>query len=74
LRPECAIYERRRDRGIASQVACRDDLAGGLCPRVVSELRIACRIRPRGLRFGGYSQLSVVPCLVNWFTPRGRRW
>jgi hypothetical protein len=25
--------------------------------------------------FVGYSQLSVVPCLVNGFTPRvGRRW
>jgi hypothetical protein len=25
--------------------------------------------------FGGYSQLIVVPCLVNGFTPRvGRRW
>jgi hypothetical protein len=26
-------------------------------------------------RFEGYSQLSVVPCCVNGFTPRvGRRW
>jgi hypothetical protein len=25
--------------------------------------------------FGGYSHLTVVPCLVNGFTPRvGRRW
>ena len=27
------------------------------------------------LAFVGYSQLTVVPCLVNGFTPRvGRRW
>jgi hypothetical protein len=35
----------------------------------------ACRIACRGARHRGYSQLSVVPCLVNGFMPRvGRRW
>jgi len=31
-----------------------------------------CEPKPQHV---GYSQLSVVPCLVNGFTPRvGRRW
>jgi hypothetical protein len=30
-------------------------ICGWLYPRVVSELRIACRIRPRGLRFGRHA-------------------